>query len=71
MLQGDGAGDGDNEHNPGEPVIQYNIVFDDDAQQQDWFGLLRRLRSEYPDHETIGARLAAWIEASGPADGEG
>jgi hypothetical protein len=45
------------------PVVQYNIVFDDDAQQQLWFGLLRKLKLRYPDHATIAARLAAFIEA--------
>jgi len=44
------------------PVVQYNIVFDSDAQQQLWFGLLRRLKQQHPELPTIGARLAAFIE---------
>lgn len=49
------------------PIVQYNIVFDDDAQQQLWFGLLRRLKQQHPDLPTIGARLAAFIEESRPS----
>jgi ParB-like chromosome segregation protein Spo0J len=48
----------------GEAIVQYNIVFDDDTQQQVWFALLRKLRQDYPDLETIGARLAAFIAAT-------
>ena len=40
----------------GNSVIQYNIVFDDAAQQEVWFGFVRRLKAKYPDVETLGAR---------------
>jgi hypothetical protein len=46
-------------------VVQYNIVFDDDEQQQRWFAFLRQLKQHYPDTETIGARLVRWIEETG------
>lgn len=57
---------------PGElkSIIQFNIVFDDAAQQEAWFGFVRRLKAKYPQAETLGARLAAFIaEASQGAAG--
>lgn len=45
------------------PVIQFNIVFDDEVQQQAWFGFVKRLKLQYPDDETLGQRLAKHIEA--------
>jgi hypothetical protein len=42
-------------------VIQFNIVFDDEQQQQQWFGLVRQLKAKYPDDETLGSRLAKFI----------
>lgn len=47
----------------GNPVIGYQLVFDDEAQQQVWFAFLKHLKATYPDAETIGERLAAYIEA--------
>jgi hypothetical protein len=37
-------------------VIQFNIVFDDETQQQAWFAFVKRLKLQYPDDETLGAR---------------
>lgn len=50
---------------PGElnTVIQFNIVFDDEGQQEKWFGFVRRLKATFPDDETLGARLAKFIDA--------
>lgn len=45
------------------PVIQFNIVFDDEIQQQAWFGFVKRLKLQYPDDETLGGRLSKHIEA--------
>jgi len=39
-------------------IIQFNIVFDDELQQQAWFDFVRRLKAKYPTEETLGARLA-------------
>jgi hypothetical protein len=47
----------------GEPVIKFEIVFDDDDQQQKWYGFLRHLRTSYPEQETHGARLASYIDS--------
>lgn len=45
----------------GNPVIKFEIVFDDDGQQQTWYGFLKYLRSLYPEQETHGARLERYI----------
>lgn len=45
-------------------VIQYAIVFDNEAQQDAWFGFVRRLKEKYPDIPTLGARLFAFINKS-------
>src|SRR5437870_5002719 len=56
------AGDGgDPEKAPPGFVIQYNIVFDDEAQRQAWFGFIKGLKTDYPEEETLGARLARFI----------
>lgn len=47
----------------GSPVIQFNIVFDNDAQQQAWFAFVRELKASYPDADTLGERLQLFIEA--------
>lgn len=46
----------------GDPIIQYNIVFDNMDQQDVWHGFLRMLKTQYADEETIAARLVAFIE---------
>jgi ParB-like chromosome segregation protein Spo0J len=51
----------------GKPVIQFNIVFDDEQQQQAWFNFVRKLKADYPDAETLGERLALFIEAQNGA----
>lgn len=42
-------------------VIQYNIVFDNEAQQAVWFNFIRKLKEKYEDHETVAERLTAFI----------
>jgi hypothetical protein len=42
-------------------VIQFNIVFDDEMQQESWFSFVRSLKTKYPDAETLGARLALFV----------
>lgn len=44
-------------------VIQFNIVFDDEGQQEKWFQFVRRLKATFPDDETLGQRLAKFIDA--------
>lgn len=55
---------------PMKTVIQFNIVFDNELQQSVWFDFVRRLKADYPKDETLGARLAHFLnEAEAPADG--
>jgi hypothetical protein len=54
---------------PGTPIIQFNIVFDDDAQQDAWFAFVRTLKAQYPNEETLGARLALYIDANATDEG--
>lgn len=50
----------------GEPVISYQIVFDDEGQQDEWFGYQRWLREHYPNLATQAERLIAHVvEATG------
>jgi len=43
-------------------VIQYNIVFDNEDQQQTWFNFIRKLKTEYEDYETLAERLTAYLQ---------
>ncbi len=43
------------------PVIQFNIVFDDEQQQQQWFSFVRLLKSKFPEAETLGGRLSQFL----------
>lgn len=53
----------------GSPVIQYNIVFESESQQEIWYRFLRWLKSNYTDQETIAGRLAAFIEDAQHVEG--
>lgn len=70
MLSGAGLGSGGNDGGGngggglGTPVIQYNIIFETDEQQQSWFSFLRWLKDQRGE-ETIGARLAGFVEEHG------
>ena len=44
-------------------VIQYNIIFDDEQQQESWFKFIKWLKSKYPEAETIAQRLQLFIES--------
>jgi ParB-like chromosome segregation protein Spo0J len=43
----------------GAPVIQYNIIFNDEDEQEAWHEFVGYLRERYPDLETISERLVA------------
>lgn len=45
-----------------ETIIQYNIIFDNDKQQDIWFQFLKFLKNTYEEKDTIGERLIAHIE---------
>jgi hypothetical protein len=46
-------------------IVQYNIIFDDQAQQDVWFDFIKTLKTQYADAETIGERLVAFIKDTG------
>lgn len=46
----------------GEAVIQFNIVFEDASQQDAWFLLVRKIKERYPNMETLGERIKAFVE---------
>ena len=52
---GDGA--------PDNYIIQYNIIFNDEIEQEAWFKYLRWLKSKYPDSETISEKLVTHIHS--------
>jgi hypothetical protein len=49
-----------------QPVIQYTIVFDTEAQQQFWFKLVRTLKTEDQVSATVAARLHKFLVAARP-----
>jgi len=42
-------------------TIQYNIIFDHEQQQDEWFRFVRYLKNQYPDGETLAERLQLFI----------
>lgn len=52
----------------GTPTITFNLVFDNEEQQQTWYAFVRHLRSLYPDSETNAERLVAFIEEHAPGE---
>ena len=43
------------------PVISYQIIFDDEEQQDRWYQFLKDIKTEYPDHQTTGSRVIQFI----------
>lgn len=48
----------------GTPIIHYDLIFDTEEQQAEWFEFIRALKSKYPDHETIAERISAFLKAN-------
>ena len=46
----------------GEPIVSYNIIFDDEQQQQKWFDFFKDLKEQYPDESTIAEKIIQFIE---------
>lgn len=44
------------------PVIQHNIVFDNEGQKKVWQEFAVRLRAQYPEHLTFGAKLTEFLK---------
>lgn len=49
-------------HQPGKPIIQYTIIFDDEEQQQVWFNFLKQLRRENQSAASHAERIVSFIE---------
>jgi ParB-like chromosome segregation protein Spo0J len=58
-LEDEDEGSGWDEQNP---VIQYQIIFNDEAEQKIWWNYLALLKTQYPDKETVSERLIEAIE---------
>lgn len=43
-------------------VIQYNIVFETEAQQKKWFEFIRWLKVEFPEESTTASRFTAYYD---------
>lgn len=56
----DSPRDEDAEKAPLQEVVSYQIVFDNRAQQDDFYTFLAALRKWYPDDDTMGARIARY-----------
>jgi ParB-like chromosome segregation protein Spo0J len=70
MLPDDGAGKKPRKAQGDlSPVIQFNIVFDNEQQQEAWFAFVRQLKGKYPDEETLGARLERHLQEPASAAG--
>ena len=46
-------------------TIQFNIIFDDEEQQSDWYNFVKYLKDQYPDAETVGHRLQLFVRENG------
>jgi hypothetical protein len=46
-------------------IVQYNIIFDDQEQQDVWFEFIKMLKTQYVEADTIGERLVAFIKDNG------
>lgn len=63
IPMGDSVPNIDGESNGlGTPIVSYQIIFDDEAQQDIWYQYLRQLKLKYPEAVTAAARLIADIE---------
>lgn len=45
--------------------VTYNIIFDDELQQQAWFRFIKHLNKTYPQYDTVAQRLFEYIEQAG------
>lgn len=44
------------------PVIQYNLVFENTEQQEQWYDFIQNLKNAYPDEQTIAGRISLFLE---------
>ncbi|WP_280273391.1 ParB N-terminal domain-containing protein [Nocardia wallacei] len=48
----------------GDPVISYNLIFDDEQQQDVWFEFTKWLKRTYSDKDTVAERLTEYLQAT-------
>lgn len=46
-------------------TIQYNIIFDHEEQQSDWYTFVKYLKEQYPEAETVAERLQLFLRGNG------
>ncbi len=49
----------------GNSVVQYNLIFDDEVQQQNWYRFVRWLKEQFPEAESIAERVDSFIDSLG------
>ncbi len=54
----------DEEKPLGTAVISYNLIFDDEQQQDVWFEFTKWLKRTYSDKDTVAERLTEYLEAT-------
>jgi hypothetical protein len=63
MPAGDVVNSIDGESNGlGNPIVSYQIIFENELQQEVWYQYLRQLKLKYPEVQTGAGRLIADIE---------
>ena len=55
----------DNDFSNNGVIIQYNIIFDDEGQQNAWFAMVKDLKSQYTGTETLGEAIKLYAEDKG------
>ena len=45
----------------GNAIIQYNIIFDNEKQQSNWYDFLNKLKGKYSDLETHASRIDSFL----------
>lgn len=62
---GEGSGsDGNGEKVTSEGIAKYTLIFDSESQLDRWYRFLTWLKKRYPDAESIGERVHAFIQES-------
>ena len=46
----------------GNAIIQYNIIFDNEKQQGNWYDFLNKLKGKYTDLETHASRIDSFLK---------
>ncbi|MBF6460170.1 ParB N-terminal domain-containing protein [Nocardia puris] len=66
LLESLEASDGPADEPPalGNPIISYNLIFDDEQQQDVWFEFTKWLKRTYSDRATVAERLTEYLEAT-------